>query len=109
MNKDELIKLYTIIKRLDHYFTKNEEYYNHDNPFFESYESLNIAEVPVYLKNIELKKAIFVFFNGISIALDYVKNNDPKYNQNYNGTEEPEIDTISANTVHTIAEMIKTA
>jgi len=108
MNKGELIRLYTIIHQLDNYFTKNEEYYKHNNPFFEYYESLNIPEIPVSLKKSELKKAIFTFFNGVATALDYVKNNDSEYNQNYNETEEPKIDAISANTVHNITEIIKT-
>ncbi|MCK4808330.1 MAG: UPF0058 family protein [Candidatus Aenigmarchaeota archaeon] len=111
MNKTELIKLYTIIHQLDNYFTKNEEYYNHDNPFFEFYESLNIPEIPVSLKKNELKEAIFIFFNGIAIALDYTKNTNPKYSQNYNGTEEPnigKIDTIYPKTLEEISLILKT-
>jgi len=109
MNKEELIKLYTIIKQLDNYFTKNEKYYNHDNAFFEYYESLNIPEIPICLKKPELKIAVFVFFNGIATALDYVKNNDPEYNQNYNETEGLKIEAISAKTYDEISEIIKTA
>ena len=112
MSKEELIAIYRLIHKLDNYFIKNEKYYNHDNPFFEFYESLNIPKVPVSLKKGEIEKAVLTFFKGIAIALDYAKNTDPKYSQNCNITEEPKIgkmNTISPKTLDEITEIIKTA
>ncbi|NOQ37472.1 hypothetical protein GQ472_01160 [archaeon] len=109
IKKGELIQLYTILHQLDHYFTRKEKYYSHDNPFFEYYESLNIPEIPVTVNKDKMEIAILTFLNGMATALDYVKNNDPEYGQNCNITEEPRTDTISANTVYKISEIIKTA